>query len=64
MSGLHRPGLHRSQEKVFWRFLLLAVICSGTPGLAAAPQPDAKPLQQLADDFWACTGALPAIFCR
>jgi len=32
---------------------LLAVICLCAPGLAAEPQSDAKPLQQLASDFWA-----------
>ena len=46
-------GLHRSRGKVFLRSLLLAVTCLCTPGLAAAPQSDAKPLQQLASDFWA-----------
>ncbi len=33
--------------------LLLAVICLCAAGLAAEPQSDAKPLQQLASDFWA-----------
>lgn len=34
-------------------FLLLAVITLLTPCFAAEPQSDAKPLQQLAADFWA-----------
>jgi hypothetical protein len=46
-------GLHRSRGKVSLCPLLLAVICLCAPGLAAEPQSDAKPLQQLASDFWA-----------
>ena len=46
-------GATPKRGKVFLCSLLLAVICLCAPGLAAEPQSDAKPLQQLASDFWA-----------
>ena len=46
-------GYTEAGEKFSLCPLLLAVICLCAPGLAAEPQSDAKPLQQLASDFWA-----------
>jgi hypothetical protein len=46
-------GYTEAGEKFFLCSLLLAVICLCAPGLAAEPQSDAKPLQQVASDFWA-----------